>query len=213
MPLSCHICGARLASHPLRSCEPDLEAAPSASSNELAVRRAKTRALYERGYAVAWIARTLGVSQRTVVRDLDRAKHLQETKRVRAANGGAYPTHRLTGLDRARRQAAAVRLIDEGLSVRAVAVQLGWNQSTIRADLRAAGREPSGRVVSRNGKLVPARRSTPAEIEERRAYARALRARGWSVAKVAAELGLSYHIAQQDTAGTHGPPLIVSVDQ
>ncbi len=77
---------------------------------------------------------------------------------------------------------------------------MGWPATTIREDLQAVGIERVGMVTTRDGRQMPARRPTAEQLGGRRARARALRTQGWTFAKIAVELGVSYTTAERDAS-------------
>ena len=203
VPLACDICGTPLVEHPMRSCRPVAE---STFSREVlsprGARRLREVALWAAGWPMTRIAAEVGISTRTVQRDLaTRPTAIPAPSRVLTSNGHRFPARMPSAEGRALRRVQAVRLVvGEGLSVLAAARVIGWPPSTVRNDLIAVGVQRVGTLTASDGRQVPARMLTAYQLEERRARAHALRARGLTFAKIAVELGVSYSTAERDAA-------------
>ena len=173
----------------------------------LDARRLREVALWSRGWPMTRIAAEVGVSTRQVQRDLaSRSRSIPAPAKVVTGNGHRFPAKMPSSEARALRRAQAVHLVvGEGWSVIEAARRMGWPSTTIRNDLIEAGVQGMGMVSTRDGRQMPARRLTREQLEDRRARARALRAQGWTFAKIAAELGVSYTAAERDASDVgHG---------
>ena len=149
--------------------------------NSIKLRRAREAELRSSGLSTPLIAAEFGVSPAQVLRDLAAMNgQVSAPGKVRAADGRLVPSRTLTRAGKRSRQRRAVKLVvEQGLSLAAAAEKTGWSRETLRADLIRAGVDRIGNARTRDGRLVPVRASNRAELEERRARARALKAQGW----------------------------------